>query len=90
MAIDKYAPALYSALGVFLPLIAVNCAILGGSLFMVQRDYTFAESAVFGIGSGSAGSSPSWGSPSIREKLRYSNVPPGAARPRGDLHGHRA
>ena len=52
MTLDKYAPALYSALGVFLPLIAVNCAILGASLFMVERDYNFVESTVFGIGSG--------------------------------------
>ena len=52
MAVDKFAPKLYSALGVFLPLIAVNCAILGGSLFMVERDYDFGESVVFGFGSG--------------------------------------
>ena len=52
MALDKYAPALYGALGVFLPLIAVNCAILGASLFMAERDYGFGESVVFGIGSG--------------------------------------
>src|SRR5690606_4607764 len=52
MALDRYAPALYNALGVFLPLIAVNCAILGASLFMVERDYDLAESIVFGLGSG--------------------------------------
>ena len=52
MALDRFAPALYGALGVFLPLIAVNCAILGASLFMVERDYTLAEASVFGIGSG--------------------------------------
>ena len=52
MALDKFSPALYSALGVFLPLIAVNCAILGASLFMVERDYNFVESTVFGLGSG--------------------------------------
>jgi Na+-transporting NADH:ubiquinone oxidoreductase subunit E len=51
MVIDRYSPALYAALGVFLPLITVNCAILGASLFMVERDYTFSESAVYGIGS---------------------------------------
>jgi Na+-transporting NADH:ubiquinone oxidoreductase subunit E len=75
MAIDKYAPALYSALGVFLPLIAVNCAILGASLFMQQREYTLAESAVFGIGSGIGWLLAVVGLAAIREKLRYSNVP---------------
>ena len=54
MVIDRYSPTLYGSLGVFLPLIAVNCAILGGSLFMAQRDYTFGEAAVFGAGSGVA------------------------------------
>lgn len=76
MAIDKYAPALYSALGVFLPLIAVNCAILGASLFMQQREYTLAESVVFGIGSGIGWLLAVVGLAAIREKLRYSNVPP--------------
>ena len=52
MVLDRYVPALYNSLGIFLPLITVNCAILGGSLFMVERDYTFAESVVFGFGSG--------------------------------------
>src|SRR5210317_2139565 len=52
MALDKYVPSLYNSLGIFLPLITVNCAILGGSLFMVERDYTFSESVVFGFGSG--------------------------------------
>ena len=52
MALDRFFPALYNALGIFLPLIAVNCAILGASLFMVERDYTFGESVVFGLGSG--------------------------------------
>ncbi|HJL40293.1 MAG TPA: NADH:ubiquinone reductase (Na(+)-transporting) subunit E [Myxococcales bacterium LLY-WYZ-16_1] len=75
MAIDKYAPALYSALGVFLPLIAVNCAILGASLFMQQREYTLAESAVFGIGSGIGWLLAVVGLAAIREKLRYSNMP---------------
>ena len=60
MALDKYSPALYSALGVFLPLIAVNCAILGASLFMVERDYTFVESTVFGLGSGGRSLSSLW------------------------------
>lgn len=77
MTLDKYAPALYSALGVFLPLIAVNCAILGASLFMVERDYNFAESAVFGIGSGIGWLLAIVALAAIREKMRYSNVPEG-------------
>jgi Na+-transporting NADH:ubiquinone oxidoreductase subunit E len=76
MALDKYAPALYSALGVFLPLIAVNCAILGASLFMVERDYNFRESAVFGVGSGIGWALAVIALAAIREKMRYSNVPP--------------
>ena len=76
MAIDKYAPALYSALGVFLPLIAVNCAILGASLFMQQREYTLGESVVFGVGSGIGWLLAVVGLAAIRERLRYSNVPP--------------
>lgn len=75
MALDKHAPALYSALGVFLPLIAVNCAILGASLFMVERDYNFAESAVFGIGSGLGWALAVIALAAIREKMRYSDVP---------------
>ena len=77
MAIDKFAPALYSALGVFLPLVAVNCAILGSSLFMVERDYTLAESTVFGLGSGVGFLLAIVALAAIREKMRYSNVPPG-------------
>jgi Na+-transporting NADH:ubiquinone oxidoreductase subunit E len=77
MAIDKFAPALYSALGVFLPLIAVNCAILGASLFMVERDYNLAESTVFGVGSGIGFMLAIVALAAIREKMRYSNVPPG-------------
>ncbi len=76
MTLDKYAPALYSALGVFLPLIAVNCAILGASLFMVERDYNFRESAVFGVGSGIGWALAVIALAAIREKMRYSNVPP--------------
>ena len=76
MALDRYAPALYNALGVFLPLIAVNCAILGASLFMVERDYTFAESAVFGVGSGVGWALAIVALAAVREKMRYSNVPP--------------
>jgi Na+-transporting NADH:ubiquinone oxidoreductase subunit E len=75
MALDKYAPALYAALGVFLPLIAVNCAILGASLFMVERDYNFAESTVFGLGSGIGWALAIVALASIRERMRYSNVP---------------
>ncbi len=76
MALDRYVPALYSALGVFLPLIAVNCAILGASLFMVERDYTFGESAVFGLGSGLGFALAIVALAAIRERMRYSNVPP--------------
>ncbi len=76
MAIDKFSPALYSALGVFLPLIAVNCAILGASLFMVQRDYSLAESTVYGLGSGIGWALAIIALASIRERLKYSNVPP--------------
>lgn len=76
MALDKYAPALYATLGIFLPLIAVNCAILGASLFMVERDYNFAESVVFGLGSGIGWLLAIVALAAIREKLRYSDVPP--------------
>ena len=75
MAIDKFAPALYNTLGVFLPLIAVNCAILGASLFMVNRDYTLAESTVYGIGSGIGWFLAIVALASIRERMEYSNVP---------------
>lgn len=76
MALDRYVPALYSALGVFLPLIAVNCAILGASLFMVERDYALGESAVFGLGSGLGFALAIVALAAIRERMRYSNVPP--------------
>ncbi len=75
MAIDKFSPALYGSLGVFLPLIAVNCAILGASLFMVQRDYTFTESVVFGLGSGVGWLMAIVALAAIRERLRYSHIP---------------
>lgn len=75
MTLDRFFPALYSALGVFLPLIAVNCAILGASLFMVERDYTLGESTVFGLGSGLGWALAIVALASIREKLKYSNVP---------------
>ena len=77
MAIDKFAPSLYSALGVFLPLIAVDCAILGSSLFMVEREYTVTESAVFGFGSGVGFWLAMVALAAIRERLKYSDVPPG-------------
>jgi Na+-transporting NADH:ubiquinone oxidoreductase subunit E len=77
MALDRFVPALYAALGVFLPLIAVNCAILGGSLFMVEREYTFGESLVFGVGSGAGWALAIVAMAAIRERMRYSNVPPG-------------
>lgn len=76
MALDRYAPALYSALGVFLPLIAVNCAILGASLFMGERDYNLGESLVFGLGSGIGWALAIVALAAIREKLRYNAVPP--------------
>jgi Na+-transporting NADH:ubiquinone oxidoreductase subunit E len=75
MVIERFSPALYGSLGVFLPLIAVNCSILGGSLFMVQRDYTLGESTVFGIGSGLGFALALVGLAAVRERLRYSNVP---------------
>jgi Na+-transporting NADH:ubiquinone oxidoreductase subunit E len=77
MACDRFAPKLYATLGVFLPLIAVNCAILGGSLFMQERDYTFPESVVFAIGSGVGWLLAIVALAGVREKMRYSNVPKG-------------
>jgi Na+-transporting NADH:ubiquinone oxidoreductase subunit E len=75
MACEKYAPALYAALGVFLPLIAVNCAILGASLFMQERDYTVIDSAVYGLGSGVGWALAIIALAAIREKMHYSDVP---------------
>ncbi len=77
MFLDKYVPALYNALGIFLPLITVNCAILGGTLFMVERDYTFMESVTYGVGSGFGWALAITAMAGIREKLKYSNVPAG-------------
>ena len=77
MTLDKYVPSLYNALGIFLPLITVNCAILGGSLFMVERDYNFAESVTFGLGSGFGWAIAIMALAGIREKLKYSDIPPG-------------
>jgi Na+-transporting NADH:ubiquinone oxidoreductase subunit E len=77
MVLDRFFPALYNALGIFLPLITVNCAILGGSLFMVERDYTFAESIVFGFGSGAGWALAIAALAGIREKMKYADVPDG-------------
>lgn len=77
MFLDRFIPALYNALGVFLPLITVNCAILGATLLMVERDYSFAESAVFGLGSGVGWALAIVALAGIREKLKYSDVPQG-------------
>ena len=77
MFLDKYVPALYNALGVFLPLITVNCAILGAALFMVNRDYNFAESVVYGVGSGLGWAIAIVTLAGIREKMKYSDVPEG-------------
>ena len=77
MILDRYVPALYNALGIFLPLITVNCAILGGSLFMFNRSYDFAESLVFGVGSGLGWALAIVGLAAVREKLKYSDVPDG-------------
>ncbi|RUO41503.1 NADH:ubiquinone reductase (Na(+)-transporting) subunit E [Pseudidiomarina aestuarii] len=77
MTLDKYVPALYNALGIFLPLITVNCAIFGGVAFMVERDYTFGESVVYGIGSGIGWALAIVALAAVREKLKYSDVPDG-------------
>lgn len=76
MVVEKFFPALYTSLGIFLPLITVNCAILGGSLFMVSREYNFAESSVFGVGAGFGFFIAIVALAAIREKMKYSNVPP--------------
>jgi len=77
MIVEKFTPALYASLGIFLPLIAVNCAILGGSLFMQERDYqSLAQATSFGLGSGVGWFLAIVGIAAIREKIRYSNVPP--------------
>ncbi|MGK0440807.1 MAG: Na+-transporting NADH:ubiquinone oxidoreductase subunit E [Pseudohongiellaceae bacterium] len=77
MFLDKFVPALYNALGVFLPLITVNCAIMGASLFMVERDYDLGESVVFGLGSGIGWALAIILLAGIREKMKYSDVPEG-------------
>lgn len=77
LTLDKYVPSLYNTLGIFLPLITVNCAILAGSLFMVERDYNFPESVVYGIGSGVSWALAILVLAGVREKLKYSDVPEG-------------
>ena len=77
MTLDKYAPTLYASLGIFLPLIAVNCAILGGSLFMAERDYHLDQSVVYGISSGFGWALAIVAMAGIRKKLRYSHIPDG-------------
>jgi len=77
MFLQRFMPALYNALGIFLPLLTVNCAILGAALFMVQRDYTFAESAAYGVGVGLGWAIAIVGLAGLREKMRYSDVPDG-------------
>jgi Na+-transporting NADH:ubiquinone oxidoreductase subunit E len=77
MTLDKFFPALFNALGIFLPLITVNCAILGGTLFMVERDYQFGESVVYGVGSGFGWALAIVALAGIREKMKYSDVPEG-------------
>ncbi len=77
MIIEKFSPALYGSLGIFLPLIAVNCSILGGSIFMVQRDFTLSEASAYGFGSGLGFYLAIVALAAIREKLKYSNVPDG-------------
>ncbi|WP_097357319.1 NADH:ubiquinone reductase (Na(+)-transporting) subunit E [Candidatus Enterovibrio escicola] len=76
MILDRYFPPLYNALGIFLPLITVNCAIFGGVSFMVQRDYNFSESVVYGFGSGIGWMLAIVALAGIREKMKYSDVPP--------------
>jgi len=77
MFLDRHVPALYNALGIFLPLITVNCAILGGSLFMVERDYNFSESVTYGVGSGVGWALAIVAMAGVREKLKYSDIPAG-------------
>ncbi len=77
MFLDRFVPRLYNALGVFLPLITVNCAIMGASLFMIERDYTLAESTVFGLGAGVGWALAITALAGVREKLQYSDVPEG-------------
>ena len=77
MTLDRFFPPLYNALGIFLPLITVNCAILGGTLFMVERNYTFAESITYGLGSGTGWALAIVALAGVREKLKYNDIPAG-------------
>ncbi len=77
MTLDRFFPWLYNTLGIFLPLITVNCAILGGTLFMVQRDYNFSQSVIYGFGSGLGWALAIAALAGIREKLKYSDIPDG-------------
>jgi Na+-transporting NADH:ubiquinone oxidoreductase subunit E len=77
MFLDRYVPSLYNSLGIFLPLITVNCAILGGTLFMVERDYNFSESVTYGVGSGAGWALAIVAMAGVREKLKYSDIPAG-------------
>ena len=77
MVLDRFFPALYNSLGIFLPLITVNCAILGGTLFMVERDYNFTEASVYGVASGLGWALAITAMAGVREKLKYSDVPGG-------------
>lgn len=77
MFLDKYVPVLYAVLGIYLPLITVNCAILGGSLFMVERDYTFVESVVYGFGAGTGWALAIIALSGIRDRMKYSDIPKG-------------
>jgi Na+-transporting NADH:ubiquinone oxidoreductase subunit E len=77
MILDRYFPALHQGLGIYLPLVTVNCAILGGSLFMVERNYTFSESVVYGVGTGFGWAVAICILAGVREKLKYSDVPEG-------------
>jgi len=77
MTLDRFFPVLYNALGIFLPLITVNCAILAGSLFMIERDYNFSESVVYGVSSGFGWALAITAMAGVREKLKYSDVPAG-------------
>jgi Na+-transporting NADH:ubiquinone oxidoreductase subunit E len=77
MLLDRYVPKLHQRLGIYLPLITVNCAILGGSLFMVERNYGFSESVVYGLGTGTGWMLAIVALAGVREKLKYSQVPAG-------------
>jgi len=77
MLLDRYVPALYGALGIYLPLLAINCAIIGGSLFMVERQYDLAESTVYGVGTGIGWALAIVALAAIRERLRYADIPKG-------------